>query len=571
MKKFMHFLVPLLLALLIVASIGWYLFVYDRDFTRDMLLNQARYNDLYGNSRLSAWFYDLAYEHSGRDENVAIELANQYKADGNYTKAEFTLSNAIKNKGTVELYCALCKAYVEQDKLLDAVAMLENIGDPEMKAALDALRPTTPTASHEPGFYSQYIDVELTSSTGKLYYTTDGEYPSIKGKVYSEPIELDAGETIIYAIAVADNGLVSQPVVVGYTIGGVIEPAVFMDPDMETAIREILGASSSEIIYTNEMWDITEFTMPENVTSLEDLELMPYLKSLTVQNHDLESLSFLSSLSKLQTLDLTGSSFPAEDLAVLAKLPALNTLILSDCGLSTIAALEGAETLTTLDLSSNTVRNLEVLSDMTSLKELILKHNAVIGLESLSTLNNLEKLDLSYNAITDLSPLASCTKLNWLDAGNNKLTKVNGVENLPLLSYLSLDYNSIEDVSLLGNCVELTNLSIANNSVHSISTLGNLVNLEILDFSYNSVESLPDWKEGCVLRTIDGSYNALQSIDNLAGLEQICYIYMDYNKLTSVEALATCYHLVQVNVYGNDISTVAALTEHDIIVNYDPT
>ena len=64
MKKFIRVLVPLLLAVLIIASIGWYLFTYDRGFTRDFLLTQARYNDLHGNSRLSSWFYDLAYNFS---------------------------------------------------------------------------------------------------------------------------------------------------------------------------------------------------------------------------------------------------------------------------------------------------------------------------------------------------------------------------------------------------------------------------------------------------------------------------------------------------------------------------
>ena len=86
MKKTAKFLMPLVLGLLIIASIIWYLFIYDRAFTRDTLLNQARYQDLNGNSRLSSWFYDAAYNFSGHDENVAIELANQYKQDGNYTK-----------------------------------------------------------------------------------------------------------------------------------------------------------------------------------------------------------------------------------------------------------------------------------------------------------------------------------------------------------------------------------------------------------------------------------------------------------------------------------------------------
>lgn len=571
MKKFIHFLVPLLLAALIVVSVGWYLFVYDREFTRDFLLSQARYNDLYGNSRLSSWFYDLAYEHSGRDENVAIELANQYKADGNYTKAEVTLSNAIKNKGTVELYSALCKTYVQQDKLMDAVAMLENIADPAMKKALDDLRPSTPTASHEPGFYSQYIDVELDSSSGILYYTTDGEYPSIDGSVYTAPIALEPGETTIYAISVADSGLVSDPVVVGYTIGGVIEPAVFEDDAVESAIREVLSVTESKILYTNELWDISEFTVPANAHSLADLELMPYLKSLTIHDQDLGTLSDLSSMSKLQTLDLSGCTFPPEELEIIANLPSLNNLILSDCSLSTIAALEGAQNLTKLDLSSNTLRNLEAISGMTGLRELNLKHNAVTDLSYLSNFTNLETLDISFNAITDLRPISACVKLNWLDAGNNQLANANGVEELPLLTYLSLDYNQLTDISVLSKCLELTNLSIANNQIHNITSLSSLVKLDILDFSYNAVETLPDWQEGCTLRTIDGSYNTLLSIDNLSKLENLSYVYMDYNKLTSVNALANNYRLVQVNVYGNDIDTVAELTEHDIIVNYDPT
>ena len=571
MKKFIRFLVSLVLLMLIIASTAWYLFVYDRDFTRDFLLSQARYNDLYGNSRLSSWFYNMAYEHSGGDQNVAIELANQYKADGNYTKAELTLSNAIRNEGTVELYAALSKTYAQQDKLMDAVAMLDNIANPEMKKSLDALRPSAPVVSHEPGFYSQYIDVSISTSSGTLYYTTDGEYPSITSKIYDAPITLEAGETIIYAISVDKTGLVSQPTVAGYTIGGVIEPATFADDSMEAAIREVLGVTESNIIYTNVMWGIEEFTVPETAGSLADLELLPYLKSLTIHNQNLGTLSDFSSLAKLEYLDLSGSTFPAEELSVLANLPSLKTLKLSGCSLSTIAALEGAKNLSVLDLSNNTLRNLDVLSNMTSLTELNLKHNAVTSLNALGGLSNLEKLDLSFNAIEDLKPLGSCIKLNWLDAGNNKLTKIRGVEGLALLSYLSLDYNTLTDISILEDCVSLTNLSIANNQITDISSLSDLVELDILDFSYNSVEKLPDWNAGCKLRTIDGSYNLLSSIDNLATLENLSYVYMDYNKLTSVNALANSYRLVQVNVYGNEIDTVAELTEHDIIVNYDPT
>jgi len=50
MKKVIKRIIPLILVLCILASIGWYLFVYDRAFTRDSLLYLARYNDLQGHN-----------------------------------------------------------------------------------------------------------------------------------------------------------------------------------------------------------------------------------------------------------------------------------------------------------------------------------------------------------------------------------------------------------------------------------------------------------------------------------------------------------------------------------------
>ena len=178
MKKSLRIIVPLLLVALIVASIGWYLFVYDRDFTRDMLLTQARNNSTNGNPKIASWFYNLAYEYSGQDEIVAIELANQFKAEGNYTKAEYTLSNAIADGGTAELYIALCKTYVEQDKLLDAVTMLNQISNKEIKKTLDSMRPDAPTVTPDAGFYREYISVSVKSDTQALYVSNDGTYPS---------------------------------------------------------------------------------------------------------------------------------------------------------------------------------------------------------------------------------------------------------------------------------------------------------------------------------------------------------------------------------------------------------
>ena len=572
MKKLIHFLVPLLMIVLVIASIGWYLFVYDRAFTRDLLLQQARDNDLKGNTSLSSWFYNLAYGFSGQDENVAIELANQYKASGNYTKAEVTLSKAIRDGATKELYIALCKTYVEQDKILDAVSMLANIPNASIKAELEAMRPAAPQADYPSGYYSQYISVTLSSSEGTtLYYTTDGDYPSIADEPYSAPIELPLGESQVYAVSVADNGLVSPVTILGYTIGGVIEPVIFMDASMEQAIRAALGYDQSHVLYTNDLWQITELEVPSDAMTLEDLIYLTYLENLTVNGRNMSNLQDFAGLNHLKKLDLSGCRFPADSLKTIASLPHLKELNLSNCSLSTLSGLENAESLEILDISNNTIRNLEPLSNMSALSELYLQHNAVANLTVVGGLSELTVLDVSYNALTSIAPLTGNVRLTKLNAANNQIGDVSAAASLPMLAELNLDYNSLTDISGLSGCASLKTLTVSNNQLSSIDALSGMSTLERLDFSYNSVSSLPDFGANNAMQVIDGSYNALESIDSIAKMADISYIYMDYNKLTSVDALADCFHLVQVNVYGNEIPDVSALTEHDILVNYDPT
>lgn len=571
MKKISRFVAAMLMILLILASIVWYLLVYDRNFTRDTLLSQARFHDVHGNSKMSSWFYDMAYSFSGHDQNVAIELANQYKDSGNYTKAELTLTTAINDGPTAELYAALCKTFVEQNKLLDAVNMLETVGDPEIRAQLDAMRPSAPAADYAAGYYSKYMDIHLSSTGNTIYFTADGEYPSTEGPVYSGSISLPAGETTIYAIAVDNNGMVSPVTVLSYTITGVIEEVTFTDPVMEAAIRALIGADPEDTVYTNQLWEIKEFSAPMDVKDFSDLALMPYLENLTILDQNIPSLAPMSSLTALRRLDLTGCEFPAEELAVLTTLPSLSSLTLSGCGLSTISPLADAQALTYLDLSNNNIRHLDVLSPMTTLEELYLQHNAIVDLAPLGSLGSLQKLNVSYNVLKTLSPITQCPKLTWLEANNNALTTLSGMDNLPLLTHLSVDYNELTDVSVLSKCTELTNLSIACNDIVNIEGLYTLVNLQIFDFSSNRVEKLPSWTEECALQTIDGSYNALTNINVLKNMQHLTHIYMDYNLLKNIDALADCFCLVQINVFGNDIEDVSALRERDIIVNYDPT
>ena len=528
MKKLIKRIIPLLLIVALIASACWYIFVYDRETVRDFLMAQARNCAQNGHFEAATWFYDISYEFAGEDENVAIDLAQIYKDSGNYTKAEYTLASAIADGATSELYIALCQTYVEQDKLLDAVNMLDKVADPAIKAELDALRPAAPEPDFVPGFYSQYISLNFVHEAGTLYVSTDGQYPSTAHSPCVTPVALEGGETKIYAIAVGENGLVSPLSILSYTIGGVVEEVQFADVCIEELIQQQLMFGSDTVIYSDDLWSVTSLAVPAEAIDLSDLRHLLYLEELTMRGCSISSLSFL----------------------------------------------EGAPSLKKLDLHSNAVGNLSALATIPTLQNLDLGDNAVRDLTPLGGLTELTSLNLSENVISDISPLASCLKLGTLDLSDNKIASIAAVQNLTGLSSFRAEKNQITDCAPLAVCVELRKLDISNNLIPDISMLSSLSKMTEFDFSYNQATALPALPASAALVTIDGSYNQLSSLEPLDKLNALNYVYMDYNaEVSQISFLANNPNMVQINVFGTKVTQSQAnkCLDQSIIVNYDPT
>lgn len=572
MKRNLKRLLPILMCIAIVCSLIWYLFVYDRGFTLDMLLAGARHFESKGSYSIATWLYNQAYLQSNHDDDVIIELAERFKKAGNYTQAEVTLSNAIAEGGSVKLYIALCQTYVEQDKLLDATNMLDSITDPEIKAQLDAMRPAAPVASPAPGFYNQYITVTVEQNLdGYLFVSTDGEFPSTVKHPYTGGIVLQGGENTIYAISLSKDGLVSVPAYFGYTIGGVIEDVSIEDPTMDALIRDKLEVTAGVQLKTNDLWKITELTVPKEVESLSDLRHLTQLVSLTIENRTIDSLNMLPALSQLKSLTIRGCPLSATDVARIGSLPNLEDLVLTDCSLTDISGLSSAPKLVTLDLSSNAIRDVTALSMMEYLTSLNLSNNALTNLSALSALTQLVQLDVSYNSLTSLAPLISCSSLAELNASNNKVDEIPVFLNTNVLTLLNLSNNELTSVAPAAKYENLRELYISKNKLTHISDLAVLTKLERIDFSRNEITVLPYWEKSCALITINGSYNQLTSVSALKGLENLNDLILDYNKISNVNPLADCSKLVQVDIFGNPVYDVSSLTKLSIIVNYDPT
>lgn len=572
MKRALRIVIPLLLVLAVLCTTAWYFLVYDKDLTKELILRGARTLEDRGKHEAAAWMYDLAYSQSSQEDDVAIELSNQYRDIGNYTKAEYALTEAISQNPTTALYIELSKLYVEQDKLLDAVNLIDTVLDPQIKQDLEQQRPAPPTVSYEPGFYTEYISVAVSVSDGTLYVSSDADYPSVEKDLYEAPIDLLVGETALYCLNVGSNGLVSKLGLFEYTIGGVVEEVTFTDSAIETAVRQLINTGENTPIFTNELWNITTFTVPEDAVNYTDLAHLTKLQTLYAAQAGEGLLSGMGKLENLEELTLTDSSLNEADLLALGELTTLKRLSLPGCNLSSISSLQALTGLEYLDLSRNTLRNLNVLGQMYSLKELYLANNAVTDLNSLKDLASLTVLDISHNSISSLGPICGITGITALYAGQNQIADITQIKQLTSLVELDLSFNAVADVSALAACQAIEILNISNNTVADISMLSTLKNLQQFNLSHNQIPALPEFSADSPLVSIDASHNLLEDIEALTSLAQLNSVNIDYNEaVESLEPLRECPVLIQVNAFGTMVTEVSFLTEQSIVVNYDPT
>ena len=552
MKHALKVILPLVLVLALLGTACWYFLFQRPDLTADILLGQAQGMVDKGRYGRAITYYSWAWSLEPERDEIPIQLAQTYVADGNYTKAEYTLVKAISTHPQLtELYVALCQTYVAQDKLLDAVQMLDRTTDATVKAELDGLRPAAPTVSPDSGYYNEYISVTVQADTDTVFVTTDGKYPSTDSDLYTAPITLPAGETTILAVAVDEQGLVSPVVRNGYTIGGVLEEVTLSDSALDQAVREQLGLGPSDPLMSDVLWSVTHLTVPETVTDLSDLAQFTGLQSLTIQNISGLDFTVLSKIPALQELDLSGCTLSTNSLQAVGSLTELRKLTLSGCALSDITAFSQLTKLQELDLSNNILEDVGILSLMLEL----------------------QTVKLSDNPLTSIAGLSTCAKLQDLDINNCKISSLGALSDKTALQTLLASNNHLKDLDDLAACTALVTLEVNNNQIEDISVLTGMPMLQHFEADQNAITIVPDFDaDSCSLVYFGIDYNQVEDVSGLAGINSLNYLNIDYNKVKDLTPLAENANLVQVNAWDNAISeeSVEALAEYSIILNYNP-
>ncbi|TYH82263.1 hypothetical protein ES332_D02G047500v1 [Gossypium tomentosum] len=278
-----------------------------------------------------------------------------------------------------------------------------------------------------------------------------------------------------------------------------------------------------------EILDLSENYLNDSILlSLSELSSLRYL-DLSYNRFERSShprgFQWLSRLTKLETLDLSGNSLKNSILLQMRNLSSLKTLSLSgnQLGGKLLHIQDGTQLrLTNLEelyLGGNLFRNntISSLEGLSSLKSLTLYNNSLQGsldTKGLSNLTNLKKLDLSVNQIESFQSF-KVMKLykSFVDGGRK------------------LELTHLEELNLDGN--------LFNTSVFaSLNKLSNLKSLSIRDNGLKGSIDMKDLEAFINLRELDMSYNELKDL----------VIHQDSNVSSSLEEIYLVYSTLNTNI-----------------------
>ncbi|GBP13109.1 Insulin-like growth factor-binding protein complex acid labile subunit [Eumeta japonica] len=325
----------------------------------------------------------------------------------------------------------------------------------------------------------------------------------------------------------------------------------------------------------------------------------------------------LKSAESLKVLDISHNSLGSIDYLTNQELlvsSTLETLILEDCGISSIrgkSPLSGLTNIRVLKLSHNPLRRIEGLVSSTlksldlshcqlsyirhdqslytpSLIHLNVAHNTafslyyieILELDSLRYLDasycrimqpglrgfpNLRKATLSHNMIRiiEQNEFLNNSKLEYLDLSYNNIASVRDetFTGLHSIKYLDLSWNEIGDIPEAA-LIKMPTVTHINLSRNYISRMGHLKSktLRILDMSACEIDRISkDSFEGLnSLIDINLSRNLISHIPDSISSNTVKHLNLNYNRISSVNNFTFFMlpRLTTLSLIGNRFTTV---------------
>lgn len=299
-----------LIALLIVGIVAFGVVRSHNNSFRVQFKNGEKYA-LAGDFSKTVISYENAINSADGEEDTAkaAKALGLYYADNSDTKnAVFYLEMAVDNGCLdTDVITTLVHLYELQGNS-DSIKKLARVASSDETYSLfEKYLLNQPIFNYKSGTYNEYLTVEITSDANeRIHYTTDDSPATPESPVYEGPFEVKDGTTVIHAITVNENNLVSEEIVTTYVVQSVggAKPVIYPESGEYNDFTKITiddVSANCKIYYT------IDGTEP-NENSLEYVE--PF--EMPVGNHVVKAVSINTQtktssevVSKIYDLDVS--------------------------------------------------------------------------------------------------------------------------------------------------------------------------------------------------------------------------------------------------------------------------
>ena len=252
------------------------------------------------------------------------------------------------------------------------------------------------------------------------------------------------------------------------------------------------------------------------------------LRYLNLVDSGVTSLSFLTSMPKLQDLYLDDSDKLIRSYAPLGSLDSLRKLSIKLHETVDETSLESLSKLTRLrhfSSSGSGIRNINFLANCASMERLGLSRSR--QLEDIKAIGNMKQLRIAYlthTKIDDLSVFADNIFLHDLSVSDTAVEDLAPLEHCPSLQKLNISGTAVQNLAPLERKPYFVRLKVANAQNVDLTTLPLLPRLEEVDMRSTSITDISPLARQPDLRDLslqESAVRDLSALSSISGLERL--------------------------------------------------
>lgn len=204
--------VAIISALVIIPYVG--------NHSYDSVMNMAVDAENNAEYAKALGYYEEAYELDDSSYEVIYGLGRMYYRVKDYENAIIYLKEALiidpENKKIYTYLLNSLSALDDSDGIYD---LAQSAPNDDIKDLISAYIMMPPSFSYEAGEYDKDFLLQLTANGDyQIFYTVNGKNPTTSGKLYSKPIQITEGTTVVKAVTQNSSGEYSDVATVEYTV-----------------------------------------------------------------------------------------------------------------------------------------------------------------------------------------------------------------------------------------------------------------------------------------------------------------------------------------------------------------